>query len=507
MGECVRTGTLVCDANGDAYCNAEPGEPTLELCDTKDNDCDGNVDEENPEGGDECNTALLGVCAVGTRTCILGTAQVSCVPNVLPGGDPLTGGTPEVCDSQDNDCDGIVDNVVQEALDAQGQPIPGTQEAAGEPCTSGVGTCQQAGQLSCVGTNIRLECNASPLPAGIESCDGDDNDCDGNTDEGAFVRTDIFGNQETREADLDDPNCVRGNLNTQCTSNLGRCERSGTTVCSSAGVRCDLDELAAGENESDYAPIAELCNGVDDNCDGQVDENNPGGDVPCDTGLEGICAAGTKQCLAESLTCVQDETPVPEIGDGLDNDCDGRVDETFQVWENPAAPELVAQSCTVGIGQCERTGIRICNADDPTRLSDTCSVEAGTPQAEVCNALDDDCDGQMDERLEEIPEVCNGVDDNCNNQVDEGFNVWVDPGAAELTPWTAILGLVHAMPRAFGFVARMVKQAIAMLRSSPLLLTTPSATKSMAIAMANSTKTLTTLDRQKTPSNLVSVHG
>ena len=157
-----QTGTLVCDANGDAYCNAEPGEPTFELCDNKDNDCDGSVDEENPEGGAECNTHFW--ACVRSAPVPVFLVQLRCVPNILTfydGGDPLNGGTPEVCDRLDNDCDGIVDNVVQEAFDAQGNLFRVLAKLPENRAQVVSGTCEQAGQLSCVGANIRLECNAS----------------------------------------------------------------------------------------------------------------------------------------------------------------------------------------------------------------------------------------------------------------------------------------------------------------------------------------------------------
>ena len=59
-----------------------------------------------------------------------------------------------------------------------------------------------------------------------------------------------------------------------------------------------------------------------------VDEGNPGGGAACNTGLLGVCAAGTLQCQGGVLVCVPNNSPSTEIcGDGLDNDCDGLVDE------------------------------------------------------------------------------------------------------------------------------------------------------------------------------------
>ncbi len=85
----------------------------------------------------------------------------------------------------------------------------------------------------------------------------------------------------------------------------------------------DCDDAAPGINPG--AP--ELCDGLDNNCNGQTDEGNPGGGGWCDTGLLGVCRDGTLQCQAGTLVCVQNTPPGPEVCDGLDNDCDGQTDE------------------------------------------------------------------------------------------------------------------------------------------------------------------------------------
>jgi hypothetical protein len=107
VGECD-LGTQTCQADGSwGVCLNSLGQKVLvpgemdELCDLKDNDCDGQTDEGNPEGGTECGVDQ-GVCSVGIRVCENG--QIQCKNGVLP--------TQEVCNNLDDDCDGVTDEDV-----------------------------------------------------------------------------------------------------------------------------------------------------------------------------------------------------------------------------------------------------------------------------------------------------------------------------------------------------------------------------------------------------------
>ena len=74
-------------------------------------------------------------------------------------------------------------------------------------------------------------------------------------------------------------------------------------------------------------PSVEVCNGLDDDCDGMVDEDNPEGGDACDTTVPGVCAAGTQTCVAGALVCQQDLMSAAESCNGLDDDCNGQVDD------------------------------------------------------------------------------------------------------------------------------------------------------------------------------------
>jgi hypothetical protein len=154
----------------------------------------------------------------------------------------------------------------------------------------------------------------------------------------------------------------------------------------------DFFALPPTDCDNDSALInpgaAEICDGIDNNCDGNIDEGDPGGGTVCSTGLPGVCAAGVRHCSAGGLTCQQSVQPSAEICDGMDNNCDGQVDEAF--------PQLNT-ACTDGnLGVCTGTGTFVC---DLAGTGTVCNITApgSSPSPETCNGLDDNCDGNVDE--------------------------------------------------------------------------------------------------------------
>lgn len=274
-----------------------------ELCDGKDNNCNGQIDEGDPGGGETCQTGKPGVCATGTIRCVSGATK--CVQNNLP--------DDEVCDGQDNDCDGSAD-----------EDDPG----GGAPCDTGIPGICAAGLMHCA--QAQLQCVATS--SGVaEECNGIDDDCSGKVDDGAIAGV--------------------GEACTVVAAQPGTPCASSKTACSGGQILCPQT----------WSPKPEECNGIDDDCDLAVDEPAEVNGQPCPTGLPGICSEGSATCDAGSIVCLAITNPgdQAETCNGKDDDCDGEADEgdlaSVCALQNPGGVNVAAWACNAGactVQQC-----------------------------------------------------------------------------------------------------------------------------------------------------------
>ncbi len=131
---------------------------------------------------------------------------------------------------------------------------------------------------------------------------------------------------------------------------------SDSPICCTEPEVCNgVDDDCDGGVDEGFEAFLEVCNGADDNCNGLIDEGDPEGGSPCVTGQPGVCASGTLYCDAGSLLCIADQGPSCEIcGNGLDDDCDGTIDETTDDIDGD------------GIANCDDN---CCDAYNPTQLN------------------------------------------------------------------------------------------------------------------------------------------
>lgn len=158
----------------------------------------------------------------------------------------------------------------------------------------------------------------------------------------------------------------------------GNHTRSITRFCSGASAACNGDEAVGpwgaclgGE------PHPEVCNFLDDDCDGQVDETN------------GLTCIDYATCSSVPRSVCQSSCPSAPVDlcDGVDNDCDGAIDEPFQMY--------LGQYCSSGIGACFSAGVYTCGLSGGVICS---APEIPPASSETCDDdIDNNCNGLIDE--------------------------------------------------------------------------------------------------------------
>ena len=349
----------------------------------------------------------------------------------------------ERCDRVDNDCDGEVDEA-DDAVDPSTWYIDTDGDGYGDPDAATTESC--AAPADHVGDSSDCDdLDGAINPAAAEVCDGVDNDCDSavDDDDSALDLTsasawfpdsdgDEHGADGTPRFACEDPggyqlthdDCDDGDAAFHPGAPESDCADPNDYNCDGSVGYSDVDEdgfAACDDCDDGEAAInpdaSEVCDGVDNNCDGAIDDDDPSLDLSTaltwyvDRDADSFGAGPSAQsCLAPSGTAANaddcDDTEggvhpdAVEVCDGIENDCDGLTDDDD--------PSLDGDTDTTWFDDTDLDGF-----GDPATGSASCAAPPGSTD------IGADCDDADPAIHPDAIEVCDGIDNDCDGLADD----------------------------------------------------------------------------------------
>ncbi len=321
-------------------------------------------------------------------------------------------------------------------------------------CTDGGNECTNNFDGKVVCNVAELKC-AAP---NAEICTDGGNECTENFNGKVVCNTITFECVEPNAVDCTDggDECIENfDGNTVCDIETGKCVHVDAVECTDGGNECAQNRDGKTKCSTLFlcvdpacVPVEETCNGIDDNCDGQIDNGDlctgyTNGIGQCIPKEDGTAVCGLLSCNEnfynndndESNGCEYACTPIvggEELCNGIDDNCDGQVDEGFNLQEDPnncGACNTVcgtyANAATVCVaGQCEMGGCDGGSYDQNNDDSDGCEYACNFEGEEDsdCNGEDNDCDGTADEDADlTAVENCGACGNNCEDAVEPAY--------------------------------------------------------------------------------------
>ena len=451
-------GFLSDDDCNDADANTNPD--AVELCDGADNDCNGTTDDNPVDGSTffaDTDSDGFGDANTQQEACSLPNGYAE---NNLDCDDSTALASPaatEICDGIDNNCDSLIDDDDPSIPSSELSSfyLDGDEDGFGENGSPLLRCLAPSGY-----TDNNSDCNdslSSINPNAEEICNGDDDNCDGVTDDDATDAPIWYGDT--------DNDGFGGDFDTkqQCTQPTGYFPDQEDCDDSNPNKNPDADEI---------------CNGDDDDCNGLTDDNPISlatWYLDLDEDGFGDIDESTESCEApqgyvDNFSDCEDSDPsinpdAEEFCDTIDSNCNGLADEddptisVFPVWfedideDGYGSPNNFMMICTQPAGY-------VSNDLDCNDLDFFISPD----EEEVCDGADNNCDGDIDLNAIDAPfwfldndgdgfsgtdtiaactqpagtglvtedcddsninifpgasEVCNGEDDDCNGSIDD----------------------------------------------------------------------------------------